>query len=338
MERITLRKDPIWIFSHQEMNIIATEASGDESQLYMILRMHADFKTGRTSHYSAKKLSFSFLARSMSRDSRQGYKEKIFTHVEIRRFLNRLVAIGLVTDVEHDGRILSVRLPLVEKGYKERASGKAPQSEPRMDEGRPGSRQGGNTDIAGVPAIEDKKAIGMPSGPSCTEGGMSSGEKTKRSSKSLVLQGFQPNTDRSLSNKSKTSVNTPPNPPTGGEGRTSPPATENQTPKTRHDPAGLIQKTERPGTDSSGSGFLELVEREGEGLIRYHASEISRKIYRSWERCKFDSRDVCEAIRKVLSTQWMLPTPNSIDAVLRNAAESLKTPKKMPRSSVLMAL
>ncbi len=317
-------------FSAQEMGIILSGASGDEGLLYMALKKFADFKTGLMKHHITKRLNFSFLADMLSRDSRQGCEAKVFTHVEIRRLLTRLVALGLVDDMERDGRTLSLRLPLVGGEYGNgkdaagRLSGKTTEEKPKLTGSHPEMKGTGNPVTARVSAAIGNDGKVRLSGPPDNPDERLSGEKTGELSGTLAGQGVATSPARSFSTSTKPSVQ----PPLLREGKTSPPAVENQTPKTHHDPSGLIRKTEIPETDSSGNGFMELVEREGEGLIRFHASEISRKIYRSWERCKFDRRDVGEAIRKVLGTQWLSPTPNSIDAVLREAFRPQKVAPK----------
>ncbi len=317
-------------FSAQEFGIILSGASGDEGLLYIALKKFADFKTGLMKHHVAKRLNFSFLANMLSRDSRQGCEARVFTHVEIRRLLNRLVTLGLVDEMEHDGRTLSLRLPLVRGEYGKgksvatMLSGKTAAEKPKSSGSCSDGSKPKNPATARVSEVMGNDGKERLSGPPDNPDERLSGDKDVKLSGSLAGQGFATDHAGSFSTNTKTSVQ----PPLQREGKTSPSAGENQTPKPRHDPSGLIQKTERPEADSSGNGFLELIEREGEGLIRFHASEISRKIYRSWERCKFDSRDVGEAIRKVLGTQWMSPTPNSIDAVLRETFRPQKAVSK----------
>lgn len=73
-----------------ELGILLSQATGDETQLYIVLRKFADFKTGEMTHPAAGRLNLAYLARMLSREARQGRKATTMHREDIRRGLERL--------------------------------------------------------------------------------------------------------------------------------------------------------------------------------------------------------------------------------------------------------
>lgn len=290
-----------------ELGILLSQATGDETQLYIALRKFSDFKTGEMTHPASGRLNLAYLARMLSREARQGRKAMTMHREDIRRGLERLAVLGLVVDLGRKGRALTMRLPLVgleldtasQPGKAKsctQARGKAERSRGRLTSGE---RSGipATTDIDGeVGETSGGKMCGIP----LEKSSKLCGTANAKNEKPLARRGLAGDGNSSFSTQTKTSV-THVNPesdiqPVAVNPITPPAAAGGKKPETR---------------------FRDIVADESDGSIRYLDSEKSKGIYKSWVFAKVDEQDLREAVRQVISDISRQPTPDSIDAVLR---------------------
>ncbi len=293
-----------------ELGILLSQATGDETQLYIALRKFADFKTGEMAHPAAGRLNLAYLARMLSRDARQGRKATTMHREDIRRGLERLAVLGLLVDLGRKGGALTMRLPLVgleldaaSQPGKDKscthARGKAERSRGRSTVGECSGILA-TTDIDGeLGESSGGKMCGIP----LEKSSKPCGTANAKNGKPLVRQGLAGGRNSSFSTQTKTSV-THVNP----ESDIQPAAVNPITP-----PAAAGGKDpEKPETR-----FRDIVADESDGAIRYLDSEKSKGIYKSWIFAKVDEQDLREAVRQVISDISRQPTPDSIDAALR---------------------
>lgn len=293
-----------------ELSILLSQATGDEMQLYVALRKFADFRTGEMTHPAAGNLNLAYLARMLSRKARQGRKAITVHREDIRRGLERLVALGLMVDLGRKGKALTMRLPLVglELDTAPQTGWNKSCAQPR---GKP-ERSRDRSTAAGRPQIPatmgmDGEAVEMSGAMLCSTPSeklpKSCGTVNAKNGEMPFPQGLADGETPTPSTKTKTSV-TNVNP----ERCIQPAAVKPITPPT----AAGGNPLEKPETR-----FRDIVADESEGAIRYLDSEKSMGIYKSWFFAKVDEHDLRVAVRQVISDISRQPTPDSIDAALR---------------------
>lgn len=312
-----------FVITEQEYALLTTETSCEELMLYMLLKRFADFKTGVFSHPSTKKVNLSFLAGLMTRDARQGKAEKKYAHIEVRRFLDRLVDLGLVADLAREGvRTLTMRLPFVgsDAAAREKSSGNPVQNTPKSA-AIGGSRPvGGNTVIAtGSPCVDAPKNARLSGNPRETVPRLS-GAKADTSPAIRTAQAFQGTSAAAFITKNKSSLLSSGR---ASERMNSPSAPQNQ-PQPHHAASRLAEKPERnpipptpsPKLDADIAPYAEFLREVSGKALLYPYSERSLAIYRGWKMKRYDLRDIDEAFRRVIDSGWMKLTADSVETAL----------------------
>ncbi len=83
----------------------------EELALYFVLKEYANFYTGSFGTFNNQKMTYARLAREMHREKSQGREAKKFDATAIKRLLEHLEEVGLVTDRQWDEKRLTMRLP-----------------------------------------------------------------------------------------------------------------------------------------------------------------------------------------------------------------------------------
>lgn len=122
-----------WI-SQTEINLLLASRN-DDWRVYLTLRQHASFKTGRLDHYSAKKMTAASIARAISLPSSAGVPAMEMTRKDVSRSLARLVRCGLVSELTRERGFLRLRLPYAVVNTNKGAEGQ--NRMPQTDENRP---------------------------------------------------------------------------------------------------------------------------------------------------------------------------------------------------------
>ncbi|MEI7614484.1 MAG: hypothetical protein WCK63_16410 [Betaproteobacteria bacterium] len=319
-----------FVITEKEYDILTKKASCEELMLYMILKRFADFKTGLFSHKSAKRVNLSFLAGLMTRGSRQGKAEEKYAHSEVRRFLDRLVELGLVGDIAREGfRTLTMRLKLVGNASAvisdtpDRLPGRALSEAGRSDTSCGSAPEGGNAvNTAGSKVVDAPKSRRLSGNAAKTEGKLSRNENAKSSATSTV-QGVQGASASAFSTGKQQSILS-----SGltSESRISPSAPEKTTPHAASRLAGNPERrksaeTSKPALSAEIVEYVEFLQKESGKALLYPYSDKSVSIYQGWKLSKFDLRDIGEAFRKVASSKWMKLTPDSVDTMLRELSK-----------------
>jgi hypothetical protein len=97
-------------YNEVERDILRT-LGFEELGLYFVLKEYANFYTGSFGTFNNQKMTYARLAREMQREASQGRPAKEFDTTAIKRLLERLTEVGLVADVQWDGRRLTMLLP-----------------------------------------------------------------------------------------------------------------------------------------------------------------------------------------------------------------------------------
>lgn len=307
-------------FNGKELGILLSKASAEETQLYLALRKFADFKTGGMTHPAAGRLNYSFLARMLSREARQGVEACNVHRMEISRRLDRLVLLGLVENLGRKGKALTMRLPLVGMELQTEREQQTTHKKTCEPEGNNGIGLCGRSAVRktvgtiskstspNVSEIRSKQSLFAGS---ASDSGMLCAADCNESTETQSGQGKERFVARSSSTQSKSSVH----PHSVHEGGMSP-----SSPKTITPPAAAgCEKAEKPE-----ARFRDIVEIEGNGIVLYIDSDTSQRIYKSWVAIGASEKHIREAVRLVVSDASKKPIPNSIDTVLR----SLIAPKK----------
>lgn len=323
-----------YALTQQEYALMTEDATPEESMLYLILRKFADFRTGLFSHRSTKRVNLSFLADLMTRKSSQGKAELRYCHTEVRRFLDRLVDLGLVADITREDRTLKMRLPLVGSGKEEKLSGKEPQKQamPSVSVEPPKAEESPVNTASSL--VVDEPENRMLSAEEDAEEWMLSNAKTEESSETLAAQGFADVSETSFSTK-EPSQHKNQNLERTRERESLPSASENQTQtrqvqsETHHAATRLAGKTENEEGEGSIAlpqdewMFPSLLRKISGKAILYAFSEKSKSIYHGWKLCGFSLDDIERAFFKVIERK-MLITPDSVDTVLRKPLKKVK--------------
>ena len=289
--------------------------------LYMLLKRFADFKTGLFSHPSTKKVNLSFLAGLMKRDARQGKAERKYAHTEVRRFLDRLVDLGLVADLAREGvRTLTMRLPFVgaDAAAREKSSGNLVENTPKSAAFRGSRPDGGNAvNATGSPCVDAPKNARLSGNPRETAARLS-GAKPDTSPATRTAQAFQGTSAAAFITSQQRSLLS--------SGRVSERMNSPSAPHTppHHAASRLADNPERtqipptpsPKLDADIAHYAEFLrDASGEALL-YPYSDRSLAIYRGWKMKRYDLRDIDEAFRRVVDSGWMKLTADSVETAL----------------------
>jgi hypothetical protein len=319
-------------FNKNELGILLSKTTGDETQLYLALRKFSDFKTGCMTHPAAGRLNHTFIARMLSREARQGVKARTVHRIEVSRQLERLVVLGLVADLGRNGKVLTMRLPLVgmelntELGRQTTKDKTCEQTAKKSDNlcGHSPTKETIKTatpsDLQGISEIKSKQ---KPLAKNEIRLSRSCVENFSESAESLMGQGKPAPSPSSLSTQSKESVH----PLSVSEGSNSPSAQKTITPSA----TACREKSEKSETR-----FRNIVESEGNGIFRYVDSDISQRIYKSWIAIGVTEQQLRAAVKEVISDAGKMPTPDSIDAVLRLLIAPQKLVKARPGKGALV--
>ena len=310
-----------FVITEQEYTLLTTEASCEELMLYMLLKRFADFRTGVFSHPSTKKVNLSFLAGLMTRDARQGKAEKKYAHTEVRRFLDRLVDLGLVADLARDGvRTLTMRLPLVgsDAAAREKSSGNPAENAPKSAAFQRSRPAGGNAvNATGSPCVDAPKNAMLSGNPRETAARLS-GDKTDTSPATRTAQAFQGTSAAAFITKNKSSLLS-----SGrvSERMNSPSAPQPQPHHAASRLADNPEKNKSPQTrsrelDADIAPYAEFLRDASGQALLYPYSERSLAIYRGWKMKRYDLRDISEAFRQVVASGWMKLTADSVETAL----------------------
>ena len=310
-----------FVITEQEYALLTTQTSCEELMLYMILKRFADFKTGMFSHPSTKKVNLSFLAGLMTRGSRQGKAEKKYTHIEVRRVLDRLVDLGLVADIARAGvRTLAMRLPFVggDAAAREKSSGNPVENAPRSAAFR-GKRPpvGNAVNAAGSPCVDAPKNATL-SGNTRETAARLSGDETDTSLATPAAQAFQGTRSAAFITSLQTSLLSSGR---ASERTDSPSAPQNQP---HHAASRLVEKPERRKStptpsreiDADIAPYAEFLRDVSGKALLYPYSDRSQAIYRGWKIKRYDLRDIGEAFRQVVESGWMKLTADSVETTL----------------------
>lgn len=320
-----------YALTQQEYALMTEDATPEESMLYLILRKFADFRTGLFSHRSTKRVNLSFLADLMTRKSSQGKAELRYCHTEVRRFLDRLVDLGLVADITREDRTLKMRLPLVgsgkEESRQEKLSGKEPQKQAKPSVSVEPPKEVESPVNTASSLVVDEPENRMLSAEEDAEEWMLSNAKSEESFETLAAQGFADVSETSFSTK-EPSQHKNQNLERTRERESLPSASENQTRQVQsetqphHAASRLAGKTEKEEGEGSVAlpqdewMFPSLLRKISGKAILYAFSEKSKSIYHGWNLCGFSLDDIERAFYKVIERK-MLITPDSVDTVLR---------------------
>lgn len=317
-----------YALTQQEYALMTEDATPEESMLYLILKKFADFRTGLFSHRSTKRVNLSFLADLMTRKSSQGKAERRYCHTEVRRFLDRLVDLGLVADITREDRTLKMRLPLVGSGKEEKLSGKEPQKQamPFVSVEPPKAEESPVNTASSL--VVDEPENRMLSTEEDAEEWMLSNAKTEKSSETLAARGFADVSETSFSTK-EPSQHKNQNLERTRERESLPSASETRQVQSEnhHAASRLAGKTENEEREDSVALpqdewiFPSLLRKISGKSILYAFSEKSKSIYHGWKLCGFSLDDIERAFYKVIERK-MKVTPDSVDTVLRKPAKS----------------
>ena len=310
-----------FVITEQEYALLTTETSCEELMLYMILKRYADFKTGMFSHPSTKKVNLSFLAGLMTRDARQGKAEKKYAHTEVRRFLDRLVDLGLVADLAREGvRTLTMRLPFVgaDAAAREKSSGNPVENALKSTAFRRSRPVGGNAvNATGSPCVDAPKNARLSGNPRETAARLS-GDETDESPETRTAQAFQGTPASAFITSLQSSILSSGR---ASERKDSPSAPQNQP---HHAAARLADtpekskntQTPRRELDADIAPYAEFLRDASGKALLYPYSDRSLAIYRGWKMKRYDLRDIGEAFRQVVASGWMKLTADSVETAL----------------------
>jgi hypothetical protein len=101
--------------SYRSYNVIEREIlrtlGFEELGLYWLLKEYVSFETGSFGTFNNQKMTYARLAREMHREASQGRPARDFDTTAVKRLLDHLADAGLVTDVQWDGKRLTMMLP-----------------------------------------------------------------------------------------------------------------------------------------------------------------------------------------------------------------------------------
>ena len=305
-----------WI-SQQEIDALL-ETRGNDWRVYLALRHRADFTHGRFTHYSAKRITAASIGRDISLPAAAGVPALAMTRKDVSRALERLIKCGLIDDMSRENGFLRLRLPHVAASAagQTQSQNRLPQVENEIASGlsrtepatKPSTQGASGGNKGRLPHEESQDAP------------RASRTNAVKSAEIIALHGFAGNDSGDVNNKNKTLSNTP---CVHEGGNHSPSAKKTYSPASR----ACDEKPENPETEKQVDRFRDLVIEEGEGIIQYPDTSISRKIYASWVRMNPRECDVREAVRSVLEHPEQRPTPTSIDIELRSQIKVSKSTK-----------
>ena len=101
----------------KEFEVLKNSASFEGSLMYMLLKKLANFKTGKVKGFNGHQITYQELANDLTRQPSQGVAAILISRQQARDIINRLVAIGLVSDVASFNGDLTMMLPLSPMKY-----------------------------------------------------------------------------------------------------------------------------------------------------------------------------------------------------------------------------
>lgn len=306
-----------WI-SQTEINLLLASRN-DDWRVYLELRQHASFKTGRLDHYSAKKMTAASIARAISLPSSAGVPAMEMTRKDVSRSLERLVRCGLVSELTRERGFLRLQLPYAVVNTNKGAEGQ--NRMPQTDENRPPRVSHVETEqsVAAQDAAK-RTETRLPPDASANCPRQSQGE-TNKSSETVAVQAICGSESAPVNSKNK--VN---NKPPVFRGET--PSPSALKPHLDRSTSGLPENPEEPA-----DRYRSIVEEESKGIIMFTGSDMSRNIFRRWALIKAGERDIRDAVREVMTTASMRQTPNSVDEVLRS---KMIAPPKSTKGSICL--
>lgn len=322
--------DRFFCISQEEIDALL-KTRGNDWRVYLELRQKADFITGWLTHHSAKKMTAASIGRKVSLPSTAGVPALEMTRKDVSRALERLIKCGLIDHLSRENRFLRLRLPHVARRVEEqtKSQNRLPPVESEIPSGLP------QTGPATKPAIQGLSASSKERLPHNEPQDTPRASRTNavKSAEIIALHGFAGNDAGGVNNKNKTISNTP---LVNEGGNHSPSAGKTHSPALRaYDEKPEKTETGKPDTADRVRSIVAEVgkDRYGNNLIRNLYSERSKVIFRGL--AEFDERDIREAVRKVISDNTLMKSPESIDAVLRPTQYAKKRPEPLTRKGSL---
>lgn len=283
---------------HEHEALLQTRQLVD-MRVYMCLKEKADFTTGRLEHPSVLKLTTASLAREISQPAKERAAAQIFTRLDVRHAIDRLEAIGLIDEIDRKEGYLRLRLPMVAANtakpapsQKQFAAQFATNKPPKTVVAQGIEKKEGGQFAAQFAAVND-------------------GE----SAETIAAQGKAVDQKPPFSMCEPSVVNPPLSPQGEGDLMLSASETQNQ-PQPRSAASQLAEGVEKAKTETPETRYQAAIVEAGGGLIMYPNSKQSHDIYRRWGIRGVDIRDLREAVKAVIKSPTMKPTPNAVDAFL----------------------
>lgn len=302
-------------YTQREQDLIDETRHLIDTRVYSHLKKKADFESGCLEHPSALRLTTGTIARAISLPAKERIAALTFTHKDVGQALKRLEALGLVDQLEPNGRYLRLRLPMVAVSTSERSQGQ--NQIVRSDAKNRGQivRQIVRSDAEnGVQIVRSEN---------------------DESSETVEAQGFAGSNVVPLKIEKQSIIKSlPPISPQGGEETPSSSTHQNPNPNPNPNSPSIDGSQEEAEKTETEIGRLRTVVADAAktcgGFIKCLDSEPSTEIIAGWVARGVKNWEVEEACEQVIANPNMKPFVNSIDTLLRQqAARTAKWKKSM---------
>ncbi len=321
-------KERFFRYTQREQDLIDEVRHLIDSRVYSHLKKKADFESGCLEHPSALRLTTGTIASAISLPAKERIAALTFTHNDVRHSLKRLEALGLVDQLEQNGRYLRLRLPMAAMSTSERSQGQ--NQIVRSDAKNRGQivrqivRSESSETVATQGLAEDGagQTVRQIVRSDAENGGQIVRSENGESSETIAAQGFAGSNVVPLKIEKQSIINSPPYPPEGGEENLLPSASEKPTPLAADGGSQEESEKTKPEIRRLRKLVADAAKKSG-GFIQCLNSERSTAILAGWATTKFKDMDIEDACGRVIANPDMKPFVDSIDTLMRQQAEKL---------------
>ncbi|HHK8324221.1 hypothetical protein [Serratia nevei] len=328
-------------YTQREQDLIDETRHLIDTRVYSHLKKKADFESGCLEHPSALRLTTGTIARAISLPAKERIAALTFTHKDVGQALKRLEALGLVDQLEPNGRYLRLRLPMVAVSTSERSQGQ--NQIVRSDAKNRGqivrqivrSENSETVEAQGFAEDGGVQIVRQIVRSDAENGVQIVRSENDESSETVEAQGFAGSNVVPLKIEKQSIIKSlPPISPQGGEETPSSSTHQNPNPNPNPNSPSIDGSQEEAEKTETEIGRLRTVVADAAktcgGFIKCLDSEPSTEIIAGWVARGVKNWEVEEACEQVIANPNMKPFVNSIDTLLRQqAARTAKWKKSM---------
>lgn len=313
-------KERFFRYTQREQDLIDEIRHLIDTRVYSHLKKKADFESGCLEHPSALRLTTGTIARAISLPAKERIAALTFTHKDVGQALKRLEALGLVDQLEPNGRYLRLRLPMVAVSTSERSQGQnqivRSDAKNRGQTVRQIVRSENGETLAAQGSAEDGgvQIVRQIVRSDAENGGQIVRSENDESSETVEAQGFAGSNVVPLKIEKQSIINSLPSlSPQGGEETPSSSTPENQTQPHTPSDDGLQETKEEKAVNR----IRDIVADEADGMIDFVDTKKSRGFYKRWYLLNISEDRIRSAVREVIATASMAAIVDSVDTVVR---------------------